>query len=57
MKVRAFDRHGTPFEMEAEEMLARCIQHENNHLDGITIMDLAEYFYEDVEEGQEDVDE
>ena len=57
VKVRAFDRHGNPFEMEAEEMLARCIQHENNHLDGITIMDLAEYFYEDVEEGQEDVDE
>ena len=25
----------------------RCIQHENNHLDGITIMDLAEHFYED----------
>ena len=22
-------------------------QHENNHLDGITIMDLAEHFYED----------
>ena len=57
VKVRAFDRHGNPFEMEAENMLARCIQHENNHLDGITIMDLAEYFYEDVEEGQEDVDE
>ena len=28
-------------------MLARCIQHENDHLDGITIMDLAEHFYED----------
>ena len=22
-------------------------EHENNHLDGITIMDLAEHFYED----------
>ena len=47
VKVRAFDRHGNPFEMEAEDMLARCIQHENNHLDGITIMDLATSFYED----------
>ena len=28
-------------------MLARCIQHENNHLAGITIMALAEHFYED----------
>ena len=57
VKVKAQDRHGEWFELEADDMLARCIQHENNHLDGITIMDLAEYFYEDVEEGQEDVDE
>ena len=41
------DRHGEWFELEADDMLARCIQHENNHLDGITIMDLAEHFYED----------
>lgn len=47
VKARAQDRHGNWFEIEAEEMLARCICHESNHLDGITIMDLAEYFYED----------
>ena len=47
VKVKAQDRHGEWFEMEADDMLARCIQHENNHLDGITIMDLAEHFYED----------
>ena len=47
VKVRAQDRHGNWFELEAEGLLARCIQHENNHLDGITIMDLAEHFYED----------
>lgn len=47
VKVRAQDRHGNWFELEADDMLARCIQHENNHLDGITIMDLAESFYED----------
>ena len=40
-------RHGEWFELEADDMLARCIQHENDHLDGITIMDLAEHFYED----------
>lgn len=47
VKARAQDRHGEWFEIEADDMLARCIQHENNHLDGVTIMDLAESFYED----------
>ena len=47
VKVKAQDRHGEWFTMEADDMLARCIQHENNHLDGITIMDLATHFYED----------
>lgn len=46
VKVRAFDRHGNPFTFEAEDMLARCICHESNHLDGVTIPDLAEYFYD-----------
>ena len=50
MKARAFDRYGNPFEIEAEGMLARCICHESNHLDGITIMDLATHFYDDDEE-------
>lgn len=47
--VRAFDRTGKPFTLTAEGMLARCICHETDHLDGVTIMDIAEYFYEDVE--------
>ena len=38
----------------AEDMLARCICHETNHLDGVTIMDLAEFFYEDQEHDDED---
>lgn len=46
VKVRAFDRHGNPFTMEVEEILARCVCHETNHLDGITIDDLAEFFYD-----------
>lgn len=54
--ARAFDRYGKPFTIEAEDMLARCICHENNHLDGITIMELAEYFYEDQEQDDEDGD-
>ncbi len=33
--ARAFDRHGNPFTIEAEGMLARCICHESDHLDGV----------------------
>ena len=51
-KIRAQDRNGNWFELEAENLLARCIQHENDHLDGITIMQSSEYFYEDTEEGK-----
>ena len=32
VKVRAQDRNGNWFELEAEGLLARCIQHENDHL-------------------------
>lgn len=53
--VRAQDRNGKTFTMQAEDMLARCICHETDHLNGVTIMDLAEYFYEDVEE--DDIEE
>ena len=52
VKVKAQDRHGEWFELEAEGLLARCIQHENDHLDGITIMESSEFFYEDTEEGR-----
>lgn len=32
--LRARDRHGEPYELEAEGLLAQCIQHEIDHLDG-----------------------
>jgi peptide deformylase len=32
--VRALDRHGQPFTLEAEGLLAVCLQHEIDHLDG-----------------------
>lgn len=54
VSVRAFDRNGKPFTMDAEDMLARCICHENDHLNGVTIMDLAEYFFEDQQEEQDE---
>ncbi|GAA5174788.1 peptide deformylase [Niveibacterium umoris] len=34
VKVRALDENGKPFELEAEGLLAVCIQHELDHLDG-----------------------
>ncbi|MCI8618794.1 MAG: peptide deformylase [Oscillospiraceae bacterium] len=33
-KVRAQDRHGKWFEVEGEELMARCFCHELEHLDG-----------------------
>jgi peptide deformylase len=39
VRVRALDRDGKPFEMEAEELLAVCIQHELDHLDGKLFVD------------------
>jgi peptide deformylase len=37
--VRALDRKGAPFEREASDLLARCLQHEIDHLDGKLFLD------------------
>ena len=37
--VRALDRDGKPFEMEADGLLAVCIQHEIDHLEGKLFVD------------------
>jgi len=34
VKVRAFDQHGKQFELEADGLLAVCVQHEMDHLMG-----------------------
>jgi peptide deformylase len=39
VQVRALDRHGAPFELEADGLLAVAIQHENDHLDGRLMID------------------
>ena len=39
IKVRALDRNGEAFELEAEGLLAVCIQHEIDHLDGKLFVD------------------
>ena len=42
VKVKALDREMQPFELEAEGLLARCICHEYDHLEGILYVDKAE---------------
>ena len=39
VRVRALDARGEPFELEAEGMLAVCIQHEMDHLVGKVFVD------------------
>ncbi len=39
IRVRALDLQGEPFELEAEDLLAVCIQHEIDHLDGKLFVD------------------
>lgn len=45
VKVRALNRNGETFELEAEDYLARAIQHELDHLNGVLFIDLAEKIY------------
>ena len=44
IKVRAFDKCGIQFEMEADGLLAVCIQHEIEHLDGKLFVDMLSNF-------------
>jgi peptide deformylase len=39
IRFRALDREGVPYEMRAEALLAVCIQHELDHLDGKLFVD------------------
>jgi peptide deformylase len=38
-RVRALDRNGQPFERDCEDILAVCVQHEMDHLDGKLFVD------------------
>ncbi|AWF79362.1 peptide deformylase [Microbulbifer sp. A4B17] len=39
VRIKALDRNGEPFALEAEGLLAVCIQHEVDHLDGKLFVD------------------
>jgi peptide deformylase len=40
--AKGFDQHGEPVTVEGSELLARAIQHETDHLDGILFIDRME---------------
>ena len=44
IKVRALNRDGESFEMEARDLLAVCIQHEMDHLEGKLFVDYLSAF-------------
>ncbi|MDY6880218.1 MAG: peptide deformylase [Thermodesulfobacteriota bacterium] len=39
VKVQGLDRHGSPLDIEAEGLLAICLQHEIDHLKGVLFID------------------
>jgi peptide deformylase len=39
VRVRARDRRGQPFEVEAEKLFSIALQHEIDHLDGVLFID------------------
>lgn len=38
--VKALDRHGQPFEIKADGLLAECLQHEIDHMNGKLFIDM-----------------
>ncbi len=53
-KVRAYDRDGNEFEVEGEELMARCFCHEIDHLDGIVYTEIMERFLTEEEMNREE---
>lgn len=53
-KVRAQDRFGNWYEVEGEELIARCFCHELDHLDGILYTQVMERFLTEEELNGED---
>lgn len=45
VKVKGLNRNGEEIVIEGSELLARCIQHEVDHLNGVLYTDLAEKMY------------
>ncbi|MBC7335106.1 MAG: peptide deformylase [Clostridia bacterium] len=50
VEVRAWDRCGAPTHLKAEGLLARALQHEIDHLDGILFIDRARRLFKPEEQ-------
>ena len=46
VKVKALDRNGEEFEIEGEELMARALCHEIDHLDGVLYIDYCDELYD-----------
>lgn len=52
--VKGWDREGNEVVIEGTDLLARCIQHEVDHLNGVLFTDLAERVYQPKAEEEEE---
>ncbi|MFB9330564.1 peptide deformylase [Paenibacillus aurantiacus] len=46
IKLKGQDRNGNPFELVADDYLARAFQHEVDHLNGVLFTDIADSIYD-----------
>lgn len=53
IKVAGMDRFGKPFEVVAEDFLARAFQHEIDHLNGVLFTSIADSVYEISQQDEE----
>ena len=53
IKIAAVDRHGVPYEVEADDMLAAALCHELDHLDGILFLEKATKIQDRVDDEDE----
>lgn len=56
VKVRAFNENMEEYELEGDELLARAICHECDHLHGALYVDLVEGELMDVEAGEDEIE-
>lgn len=57
IRVTALDRHGRQFWVDAEDWVARVLQHEIDHLDGILYTDTATNLRPSPKKGEEETEE
>ena len=56
-RVRALDADMKEYEVEGEGLLARCLQHEIDHLDGKMYVDIAEEMHDVTAESEDEAQE